>query len=813
MMKVIYLYNINVGINIKKIFKEIYNIEYSEMCIRKNNSIDYEMIDNNDVLLITTDVQTACRKTIDFNKLTDKKIKAVIYIHDSLNIDAYYRDDLHYREGNLPNMKDRFKLYIPNIPPIFNDTYAANLKVFELSYTNTKNTFIYDSDIMRIKSKKTIHKTKDDFMNEFNMDKNKKICTLIVHSCNKNINNILGFNELINYLNENQSSQTMEKFFLYLKENYNILIKLHPTTYNKKKEKEYIILKKLGTVLNVMQANINDINIYTDFFLSFYDSSLLINSYIFNIPSLAILSDSQIIALKRYEKINNSMINYEDLVFGSVININDKRLLEPKVIFDELFEKKLENFAYKNNNPFYGNVIDNDEEIFCDKVYDIIKKTTGFFNDDTSFHRDIYIDCDETICHYKNVERKYENALPIVKNIDKINKLYDLGHTITIWTARGTVTKIDYTELTKQQLSSWNVKYHKLLFGKPPYDLYIDDKSINSTFDWNDSTINSILSKQQYNYLTENKMTQLLLKQKEQLNSFFNNINQEHINNIVDIIISYSMIYFIGIGKSEDIAKYTSNILKSININSNFLNPANLSHGDIGGVAEQSLIFVYSKSGNTNELELPIFLLKKKKCFIILVSMQKGKLYDKCDFWIQIPQSDELDDMNTIPTTSITFYSIFTNLLVSLLIDKKNLMINEYKHNHVSGNIGYKLFTKVKDVYRKKDEINCHFYHVQNMKCTDIIFKITDSTIGLCVILNSDDTIAGIITDGTIRLYMINTSIFDLEKINIENLINRNPFVINNIDSNINCYKDVKYKYAPVVIDNKYTGIYKFDNF
>jgi hypothetical protein len=54
---------------------------------------------------------------------------------------------------------------------------------------------------------------------------------------------------------------------------------------------------------------------------------------------------------------------------------------------------------------------------------------------------------------------------------------------VHFWTARGTVTGIDWRELTESQLDSWGVKYHSLIFGKPAYDLFIDDKNINSN-DW-----------------------------------------------------------------------------------------------------------------------------------------------------------------------------------------------------------------------------------------------------------------------------------------------------------------------------------------
>ena len=94
----------------------------------------------------------------------------------------------------------------------------------------------------------------------------------------------------------------------------------------------------------------------------------------------------------------------------------------------------------------------------------------------------IYIDIDETIC--KSPEsRDYSLAEPIVENVIKANKLYDEGHTIVYWTARGTETGIDWREITERQFKNWGVKHHDLKFGKPSYDLFIDDKNMN-TEDW-----------------------------------------------------------------------------------------------------------------------------------------------------------------------------------------------------------------------------------------------------------------------------------------------------------------------------------------
>lgn len=95
----------------------------------------------------------------------------------------------------------------------------------------------------------------------------------------------------------------------------------------------------------------------------------------------------------------------------------------------------------------------------------------------------IYVDIDDTIADYSIEDSKtdYYRARPIAINIDKINKLYDEGHTIIYYTARASVNKHrreEYTELTRRQLKEWGAKHHDLSVGdKPAYDLIICDKS------------------------------------------------------------------------------------------------------------------------------------------------------------------------------------------------------------------------------------------------------------------------------------------------------------------------------------------------
>lgn len=93
--------------------------------------------------------------------------------------------------------------------------------------------------------------------------------------------------------------------------------------------------------------------------------------------------------------------------------------------------------------------------------------------------RTIFVDIDDTICFYDR-ERDYRKASPDLNKIQKINLLFEQGNTIVYWTARGSTTGIDWSEVTRQQLKDWGAKYHTLRCDKPHYDVFIDDKSIDN---------------------------------------------------------------------------------------------------------------------------------------------------------------------------------------------------------------------------------------------------------------------------------------------------------------------------------------------
>ena len=98
-----------------------------------------------------------------------------------------------------------------------------------------------------------------------------------------------------------------------------------------------------------------------------------------------------------------------------------------------------------------------------------------------------YVDVDNTLCMTRGMD--YAGAVKISSKIAKVNKLFNAGHTVVIWTSRGMGIKAadpgafgrkqEIRELTRKQLKDWGVKYTMLRLDKPIFDTLFDDKAEN----------------------------------------------------------------------------------------------------------------------------------------------------------------------------------------------------------------------------------------------------------------------------------------------------------------------------------------------
>lgn len=149
-------------------------------------------------------------------------------------------------------------------------------------------------------------------------------------------------------------------------------------------------------------------------------------------------------------------------------------------------------------------------------------------------------------------------------------------------------------------------------------------------------------------------------------------------------------VYTIGVGKSQHVAKLFSDQLKLLSIISINLNITNLSHGDMGIIKENDLIIIVSKSGNTKELINIIPILKDKKAVICLITMNSLGIINKMiSYTFTLPNINEIDSFNLIPSNSIIVFIYYFNKVVSdLLLIKKLKPDKIVAMNHPGGELG-----------------------------------------------------------------------------------------------------------------------------
>jgi len=319
--------------------------------------------------------------------------------------------------------------------------------------------------------------------------------------------------------------------------------------------------------------------------------------------------------------------------------------------------------------------------------------------------------------------------------------------------------------------------------------------------------IDIILDNRNYNNIT-NYITQIKQESFYQLNNL-NNINFDFVTH--KILSCTGNIYVSGIGKSEDISIHLINLMKSISINSQYINIMNLTHGDMGCINSNDIIIFFSKSGNTSEI---INIIELIKCYKIGICCNDKSLFIKyCDYNIILPFQNEIKNnkmINFIPSNSYISHLFFVNILINNLIEKSKITLEIYKSNHPAGNIGNNLRV-IKDVIiteYPKIVLN------SSIELNNVLLEMTRYSIGCCFFVNKDNNLLGVLTDGDIRRMILNNNInnISIDDINIEYTFikNKNMF-LKDLTNQEDFKKYKKAKFIPVIENNNIIGIINYN--
>jgi len=227
---------------------------------------------------------------------------------------------------------------------------------------------------------------------------------------------------------------------------------------------------------------------------------------------------------------------------------------------------------------------------------------------------------------------------------------------------------------------------------------------------------------------------------------------QAYINNDFELAVNAifnckGRVVISGIGKSAIVAQKIVATLNSTGTPSLFMHAADAIHGDLGMIQQEDVVIVLSKSGESPEIKAIVPLIKNfNNTLIAIVGNTESFLAKNAAFVINTTVSQEACPNNLAPTSSTTAQMVMGDAIAVCLMEMKGFGNEDFAKYHPGGNLGKRLYLKVKDL------ISPHHPKVlPNATLKEVIVEITEKRLGVTAVVNENNEVLGVITDGDLR--------------------------------------------------------------
>ena len=265
---------------------------------------------------------------------------------------------------------------------------------------------------------------------------------------------------------------------------------------------------------------------------------------------------------------------------------------------------------------------------------------------------------------------------------------------------------------------------------------------------------------------------QVINTENKGLKALTNSINNNFVKAINILKKTKGRIILTGIGKSGIIANKISSTLSSTGSPSQFIHPAEASHGDLGILSKNDSIIALTFSGKTNELNDIFFYSKEKKIpLIIITSKSNSNLKQVSKICIELSNIKEACPLNLAPTSSTTAMLVLGDAIAIVLMKLKKFTKKNFYSFHPGGELGKKLLL-VKNVMHQGNKVPLV---EEKILMNDVIIEMSKKRLGCVGVTSKNKKLVGVITDGDLRRHMKNNI---LEKTAGE-IMKKNPKTIN----------------------------------
>lgn len=239
------------------------------------------------------------------------------------------------------------------------------------------------------------------------------------------------------------------------------------------------------------------------------------------------------------------------------------------------------------------------------------------------------------------------------------------------------------------------------------------------------------------------------------------------------ILASKGRVVITGIGKSAIIATKIVATLNSTGTPALFMHAADAIHGDLGMIQRDDVVICISKSGNTPEIKVLVPLLKNLGSVLVaLVSNTKSYLAEQADFVLNATIEEEACPNNLAPTTSTTAHLALGDALAVCLLESKGFTPEDFARYHPGGSLGKQLYLKVQDIVDSQQIPKVK----ESASLSEVIVEISSKRLGATAVVNDQDLLKGIITDGDLRRMLQKT--LDISSLCAADIMTVNPKTI-----------------------------------
>lgn len=242
----------------------------------------------------------------------------------------------------------------------------------------------------------------------------------------------------------------------------------------------------------------------------------------------------------------------------------------------------------------------------------------------------------------------------------------------------------------------------------------------------------------------------LLEKEQKNLSRFFETLSLPQVETVLEVLYRcQGLIVFTGVGKSGLVAEKIAMTMTSTGSRALFLSPTNALHGDLGILKEGDVLFLLSKSGESDELlNLLPFVRNRGVKTVGMIANSKSRLAHAVDYLLSFSLVEEMCPFDLAPTTSTTLQSILGDLLAIALMQRKNISKDEFAKSHPAGRLGKRMTLKVADLMIKEDNLPvCLGEHT----IEQILPELSEKRCGCVVVVDQFNKLMGIFTDGDLR--------------------------------------------------------------